>query len=340
LAAEVALTSRPSLAQSADAVTAEALFERGRDLLRSGQAALACPKLAESYRLDPATGTLMALAMCHEAENKLASAWAEFSDTASRAKIDGRADREEAARKRAAALRPRLSSLLVDVPPETSSIAGLEIRRDGVALGSATWGTAIPIDGGRYVVEASAPGRRAFRATVEVKVERDAATVRIPPLEVAPSAGAASVLVAPPVPAPASPAPATNDTRQSDVPPAASRGSSALTIGGVAVGIAGIAAWGVGGYFLATALGEKSDSDPGCDGNACDPVAYDQRKDMVRHGNFATAFGIGGAVLAGAGVTMILLGWPSDDSKAEYRHLRIDARWGSQGALVGVSGEL
>src|ERR1051325_10993105 len=101
LAAEVALTSRPSLAQSADAVTAEALFQQGRDLLRSGQAALACPKLAESYRLDPATGTLMALAMCHEAENKLASAWAEFSDTASRAKIDGRADREEAARKRA-----------------------------------------------------------------------------------------------------------------------------------------------------------------------------------------------------------------------------------------------
>jgi hypothetical protein len=106
------------------------------------------------------------------------------------------------------------------------------------------------------------------------------------------------------------------------------------------VGIAGIAAWGVGGYFLATALGEKSDSDAGCDGNACDPVAYDLRLDMVRHGNFATAFGIGGAVLAGAGVTMILLGWPSSETKAEHRRVRMGARFADQGAIIGVSGEL
>ena len=59
----------------ADPVTmAEALFQQGKQLLERGDAHAACPKLAESLRLDRATGTLLALAMCHEVEGRLASA--------------------------------------------------------------------------------------------------------------------------------------------------------------------------------------------------------------------------------------------------------------------------
>src|SRR5687768_960846 len=113
--------ARVALAQN-DTIAAEALFQQGRALLDAGKVREACPKLAESHRLDPATGTLIALALCHEAEGKLASAWAEFSDAEGRARAEGAKDREAVAHEHATALFPRLSALTIEVSIEAAAV--------------------------------------------------------------------------------------------------------------------------------------------------------------------------------------------------------------------------
>src|SRR5262245_49529895 len=72
------------------AAHAEELFRDGKRLMTEGKYAEACPKLAESHRLDPAGGTLLTLGLCHEAEGRTATAWAELKEAAAIGKQTGR----------------------------------------------------------------------------------------------------------------------------------------------------------------------------------------------------------------------------------------------------------
>jgi hypothetical protein len=281
----VTLSATSAFAQSADTATAEALFEQGKQLLRAGNAAAACPKLAESQRIDPSTGTLLALAMCHEADAKLASAWAEFLSVETRSRNEGRPDREQAAHARAQALRPRLSTLEVRVPSEVASLSGVEVRRDGAVIGRGAWNVVVPVDGGEHVVEVSAPGKTAWRGSVSLKVETDAAVLTVPALAAAPP-------------------------EKGKAPHDAQAGApwGGLEWAGVGVAGAGVVGLGVGGYFLASALGKKSDSSKDCDGNVCGPEGANARRSAVSSGKAATIFAIAGGVLAAGGATLFVVG--------------------------------
>jgi hypothetical protein len=161
---------------------AEALYREGRALLAEGKTHEACPKFAESYRLDAATGTLLNLAACHESEGKFAAAWVEFSRAVALARRDRRYDRVRFAQDHLAIIEPKLSHLTVVVSAGTE-VPGLETRVDGVPLRTAARGVSTPVDPGPHTVEATAPGHKAWSQQVDIKNDSTNVTVLVPTLE-------------------------------------------------------------------------------------------------------------------------------------------------------------
>ena len=171
-------------ARAADGAAAQILWEEGRDHAREGDFESACPKFAESQRLDPQLGTLMNLADCYSRIGKVASSWAKFVEAAEMAK--SRQDpREEEARKRAAELEPKLVrfELVVKEP-----VAGMTVFRGDEPMAEAMWGTAVPVDPGTFTVIAEADGYLVHEEEVDLTEEGGTVRLEIPPLEPAPEA--------------------------------------------------------------------------------------------------------------------------------------------------------
>lgn len=193
------------MAQSAaDKATAQALFDTAKQLLKEGKYSEACPKFAESQRLDPAPGTLLNLADCYERSGMTASAWATWLEAAAATHNAGQAERERMARERAEALKGKLVSITVTVP-DPSRVDGLSLKRNSDTVGTAVWGVPVPVDPGSYTIVASAPGRRTWQTVVAVKAGGQPVVVTIPTLEREASAPAPAVAPVPAAPAPAQP---------------------------------------------------------------------------------------------------------------------------------------
>ena len=65
-------------------------------------------------------------------------------------------------RNRANKLEPKLSKLTIQVQ---STATGERVSKDAVEISAAEWGTAVPTDPGDHVVEATAPGKKAWRSS-------------------------------------------------------------------------------------------------------------------------------------------------------------------------------
>jgi hypothetical protein len=287
-------------ADPADKATAEVLFQEGKALMRDGKFDVACAKLAESQRLDPAVGTLLFLGECYENNGQTASAWATFVSAASAASHAGQARRAEVAKKRAEALEPKLSRLVIRVPA-ASNAGGLTIIRDGKDIARPVWGTAIPIDPGPHEVKASAPGKKPWTTKVDVESGGVTTTLDIPtllddkPIEPSPLAsGSPSALPPPgPVRGPAT-TPSTGNAQR----------AIGLVLGGL--GVAGIV---TGTVFALRSSSQKDEAKTHClpsDPGQCYPEGVDLNDKAKSSATTANiSFLVGGLALA-SGVIVFL----------------------------------
>ncbi len=295
LALFVELFGGHALAQEAgDPAGARVLFSEGRKLSSDGKYAEACPKFEESLRLDRGIGTEFNLADCWAHVQRDASAWALFLNVAAEAKASGQSVREDLARSRAAALEPRLSRLIVQVQ---APVAGLELRRDAVVVGSASWGVPVPVDAGAHVIEVTAPGRKKWTRTVQLD-KPGAITVEVPTLELEPVASSAPAVIPPSSPPLA---PTSSAVLSDQVPPHGTQHTAAWVVGGV-----GIAALGVGTVF-ALRTKSKNDSARGiCPSNEhCTQAQADEHGALIDSAKSArtvsfVGFGVGGAAVVAA----------------------------------------
>jgi hypothetical protein len=300
LATQVA--ARPAVAADApashagDAATAEALFREGSALLDAGNAVEACPKLADSHRLDPGGGTVLVLALCYEALGRWASAWTAFHEAIAFARRDGRADREQRATERLSSIEPRLSHLVVRV---SAPIEAIGVERDGVAVPASAWGMRLPVDPGEHIVSASAPGRSAWSTRFRA-AEGSADEVVVPELAPLPPPVARAAGTAPP---PLDPAPPVAPRRDSNVP-AAHHGRS--TVGFVALGV-GVAGLALGTWFGISALDDARAADDACPVTECtDPAAVARSQRATRSARVSTIAFAAGGVLSVAGAYLLL----------------------------------
>jgi hypothetical protein len=265
-------------AQATDAAAAEQLFVAARAAMEKGDFKTACERFAESQRLDPAAGTLINLADCLDRQGKIASAWQRWKEALDMLRPDD--ERRAAVSQRAQSIEARVPKL--ELRLSTNAPAGTTAERDGVALGSASFGISLPIDPGPHRIVAKAPGRAPREYTLTVK-EGESSTLDVEPGEVLAGETPTTVL-----PAPASPAPA---------PPVRDEGTPAKrTWGfvGLGVGAAGLLVGGVAGVL---AISKKNEMEDACHRVGDELLCTRAGVDAAESGNtFATVANVGVAV--------------------------------------------
>jgi hypothetical protein len=282
--------------------------------MQAGKVADACRKFGESYRLDHAAGALLNLALCHEKEGKIASAWAEYKQSVIEARRAARPEREQVASEAAAALEPRLPKLTVNVPPE-ARLRDLEVIRDVTAIGQGGWGTPLPVDPGEVSIEVRAPGHKPWSTKITVQ-PGETQSVSIPVLEIDENA-----IVKPPW-----------WTTRRKV--------------GVVAGTAGLVAVGVGTFFGVEALQNKQQALKGCpmfdNQLRCSTSGASMSQTAVRQAWVSDATIGAGVIALAAAVYLVVIDRSkaslAPDAPAAPATARVDLTWmGSVGGGVRVT---
>lgn len=172
--------ARAQTGNPADVARAQALFDQAVEEMKRRDYPSACPKLEEVVRLAPdGVGARIQLGECYEGSGRLASAWATYTRAEGVAAQTKNEERRAQAAEHAARIKPRLATLTITVSELARGVTGIEVKSDGAAVGQAEWGVAVPVDKGKRVISATAPGRQRWERTVEITSDGAATTVTV-----------------------------------------------------------------------------------------------------------------------------------------------------------------
>jgi hypothetical protein len=278
------------------AAEAEQLFRDGKKLMKESKFAEACTAFETSNRLDPSIATLMNLADCREKNGQVQSAWTAFLDVERKTRGDKKqAALNKTAKDRSTKLEPRLSYLTVSVARD-NMVDGLTLTRNGAPFDEGLWNTAIPVDGGTYVIAGRAPGHEEWSTTATVPPESGHVTVDVPKFK------EVEVLVEPPLDD-VKPPPPDADVVVIEHRPSAFTGRRKV---GVAIGAAGVLAIGGGVLLGLQAKGFEQDAKDVCPTiTGC--ARADEANALIDKGSqralYANiSYGVGGAAIIAAAV--------------------------------------
>jgi hypothetical protein len=325
----------PSVAFAASpAAQAAARDAQGRKLMAAHDYATACTKFEESQSISPSVAASIDLGACYEKSGKLASAWNAYKSAAAAAVAAHQKAHAQAAHKAMSRVESKMSRITINVADGARS-SGLEVRMDGNAVDSSDWGNALPKDGGSHDIEASAPGKKAWKKHVDLDANGQTVTVDVPSLEDdAPPKKVAAGTKGPNGDGAAdgsNPAPegATAAASDKDAHP----GQSQRTIG-IVVGVAGIAGITTGIVAGIVASSDANSLKAACGpGPTCDPSNQGTHDSAITWATVAdVAFIAGGAALATGAV--IYLTAPRDTGAVSSVGIAPAAR-GTGLSLVG-----
>jgi hypothetical protein len=309
--ASACVGSAPAFAQTQSGV-ADALFKKGVELAKDGKFGEAAEKLLASYQLDPARGTLQALAMAEERAGKLATAHAHFSELLDLSLKANDSPREKIARERMDKLAPRLPKLEL----RGTLPGGAEVMLDSVRVPLAALGTALPVDPGEHRVKATGPGGASFDKTITVA---EAQALQL------------DIVLAQPQPGTSHPEPAVSAPAPEPADKPSAKSSTLSTVGWITTGV-GVVGLGLGSYFWIKSNATYNDVQGACPDNRCATDMSGKIDDGKTQETIARVGMIAGGVALVGGVTMILVGRRPAPASTTSARLTAGPTW------VGLSG--
>lgn len=264
------------------------LFEEGRELAKAGKFAEACEAFQKSFAIDRAPGTALNFGDCLEKLGQLRRSWLMYDEAAREFEKLGDG-RSKFARERAGAVAPRLGTLTIKVAEP--AVPGLVVKVGNESLPPRAQ-IVERYEPGSVEVTATAPGRAAFTSTARTAAGANV-IVEIPVL-------AKTDLTLPPNPPPDRPPVVPDVWRRSRARVKLAIGLGAG--GGVALVVGGILALSARSSYDDALASMKCSKATGT--LVCDQAGADQVDAAGTRANIATAFAIGGGVLAVAAVVV------------------------------------